>query len=77
MDQVTPTTGTISRISSNSVVYVVVDDNQQQRSVSFTPAIVQGYAGQELRAFGFVPGRRVELRWNPRSGQVVGPVKLT
>jgi hypothetical protein len=71
-----PMTGTISRVSANSVVYVLVDSDNM-RSVSFMPARVDGYAGQELTTFGLVPGGRVSLRWNPASGKVVGPVKLT
>ena len=71
-----PMTGTISRVSANSVVYVLADSDST-RSVTFTPAKVEGYAGQELAAFGLVPGGRVTLRWNPASGKVVGPVKLT
>lgn len=66
--------GTISRVSANSLIYVIVDGSGEQ-SVSFTPAAVQGYAGQELKQFGFVPGRRVQLSWNPDSS-VVGTVKL-
>jgi hypothetical protein len=68
-------TGTISRVSANSLVYVVLDGHDQ-RSISFTPASVKGYVGQELTHFGFVPGRRVQLSWDPVLGKLAGPVEL-
>lgn len=74
-DRNVPVKGTITRVSSNSLVYVVLDGRGEQ-SVSFTPANFKGYVGQELSQFGFVPGRRVQLSWNPNSGKVIGLVEL-
>jgi hypothetical protein len=70
-----PVKGTISRVSANSLVYVILDGRDEQ-SVSFTPASFKGYVGQELSQFGFVPGRRVQLSWDPNSGKVIGQVEL-
>lgn len=74
-DRNVPVKGTISRVSANSLVYVVLD-GQEEQSVSFTPASFKGYIGQELTQFGFVPGRRVQLSWDPNSGKVIGLVEL-
>jgi hypothetical protein len=64
--------GTITRIADNDAAVVYVRLHNQDRTVSFTPKVLRGFAGQDLASFGLRRGRQVALLCDVGSGFVRG-----
>jgi hypothetical protein len=61
-------TGKVVRIVGDSLVYVLIVDNQ--RTLSFIPSVIENYRGETLDELNIREGAAVDIEWDQNSGLV-------